>query len=77
MDEVIKPFSMGYVLRTTAKHMRKDIDMSIRKTFERVEEFSDSREKSPEVFNTLSYLHMLRKALDDFQAKYAEDFKGE
>ena len=68
---------MGYVLRTTAKHMRKDIDMSIRKTFERVEEFSDSREKSTEVFKTLSYLHMLRKALDDFQAKYAEDFKGE
>ena len=77
-----RPFSMGYVLRTTAKHMRKSIDISIRKTFERVEEFSEAgenpdAEKSREVFNTLSFLHAMRKQLDDFQAKHSENFKGE
>jgi len=76
-EEINKPFSMGYVLRTTAKHMRKSIDISIRKTFERVSEFSENKEKSSEIFKTLSYLHTMRRNLDDFQANYAEDFKGE
>lgn len=68
---------MGYVLRTTAKHMRKSIDISIRKTFERVAEFADDQGKSQEVFQTLSFLHMMRKQLDDFQASNSENFKGE
>jgi hypothetical protein len=34
-----KPFSKAFVLRVTAKHMRKSIDISIRKTFERIAEF--------------------------------------
>jgi len=72
-----KPFSMGFVLRTTAKHMRKSIDISIRKTFDRVEEFEGNREKSEEVFRTLSFLHTWRKELDDFQATNSENFKGE
>ena len=71
-----KPFSMGYVLRTTAKHMRKSIDISIRKTFERVAEFADDQEKSREVFETLSVLHTMRKQLDDFQASNSTTFKG-
>jgi hypothetical protein len=73
----IKPFSIGYVLRTTAKHMRKSIDISIRKTFERGEEFKECPEKSTEVFRTLSILHQMRKQLDDFQAANSENFKGE
>lgn len=72
-----RPFSKGYVLRTTAKHMRKSIDISIRKTFERIAEFADDREKSQEVIETLSQLHIMRKQLDDFQAAHADDFKGE
>jgi len=72
-----KPFSMGFVLRTTAKHMRKSIDISIRKTFDRVEEFEGQREKSEEVFKTLSFLHQWRKELDDFQASNSSNFKGE
>jgi hypothetical protein len=72
-----KPFSMGYVLRTTAKHMRKSIDISIRKTFERVGEFADDQQKSQEIFQTLSFLHTMRKQLDDFQSKHSDDFKGE
>lgn len=76
-QDVQKPFSMGYVLRTTAKHMRKSIDISIRKTFERVAEFDGNQEKSQEVFHTLSFLHTMRKQLDDFQSKNSENFKGE
>lgn len=72
-----KPFSMGYVLRTTAKHMRKSIDISIRKTFDRVAEFANNQEKSEEVFKTLSNLHTMRKNLDDFQNSNQEAFKGE
>jgi hypothetical protein len=70
-----KPFSMGYVLRTTAKHMRKSIDISIRKTFERVAEFGDNQEKSQEVFQTLAVLHTLRKQLDEFQQMNSDQFK--
>lgn len=67
---------MGYVLRTTAKHMRKSVDISIRKTFERVAEFDGNKEKSQEVFQTLSALHQLRKQLDDFQEANKDQFKG-
>jgi len=75
-EDTIKPFSKGYVLRTTAKHMRKSIDISIRKTFERVSEFAEDRAKSQEVFETLSFLHIMRKQIDDFQANNSENFKG-
>ncbi len=76
MEEQNKPFSMGYVLRTTAKNMRKSIDISIRKTFERISDFSSDKEKSAEVFKTLSHLHTMRKNLDDFQAAYSDAFKN-
>jgi hypothetical protein len=69
------PFSMSYVLRTTAKHMRKSIDISIRKTFDRQHEFVDNPEKSTEVFKTLSVLHQMRKQLDEFQTANKENFK--
>ena len=71
-----KPFSMGYVLRTTAKHMRKSIDISIRKTFERIKEFEGNQEKSQEVFKALAQLHAMRKQLDDFQQANQEQFRG-
>lgn len=72
-----KPFSKSYVLRITAKHMRKSIDISIRKTFDRVAEFDSNNVKSREVFETLSVLHQLRKQLDDFQALNQEQFKDQ
>lgn len=75
-DDAEKPFSMGYVLRTTAKHMRKSIDVSIRKTFAHLDNSSKRPEKATEVFQTLSALHSMRKQLDDFQAAHAKDFKG-
>lgn len=45
MTTEIKPFSMGYILRVTAKNMRKSIDFSIRKTFERIGEFDNNPER--------------------------------
>lgn len=71
------PFNMGYVLKTTARHMRKSIDISIRKTFDRLPEFVSDPEKSVEVFKTLAILHKMRKTLDDFQSEHSEEFKGE
>lgn len=60
------PFDQGYVLRTTVKHMRKSVDISISKTFERLPEFIDTP-KAVEVFQTLGLLHKMRKSLDEFQ----------
>lgn len=71
-----RPFNQGYVLRATARHMRRCIDISIRKTFERVAEFAGDPAKSQEVFQTLSTLHTMRKQLDDFQAQNAAEFKA-
>jgi hypothetical protein len=76
MAESEKPFSVGYVLRTTAKHMRKSIDISIRKTFERVKEFEDNPEMAQEVFKALASLHAMRKQLDDFQAANQDKFRS-
>jgi len=75
-EEANRPFDMSYVLGTTAKHMRKSIDISIRKTFDRVAEFDSMPEKSLEVYNTLAILHQMRKQLDDFQQANSEKFKG-
>lgn len=67
---------MSYVLRTTAKHMRKSVDISIRKTFDRIKEFDNDPVKAREVFESLSVLHQMRKQLDDFQLANQEKFKG-
>jgi hypothetical protein len=74
-DELL-PFTKGYVLRVTTKHLRKSIDISIRKTFGRVKEFADDQDKSREVFETLAVLHQLRNALDEFQRVNSDEFKG-
>ena len=64
-----KPFSQEYVLRTTTKHVIKSIDISIRKTFERIEEFSGDHEKSQEIFKTLVLLNTMRRMVVDSQPK--------
>jgi hypothetical protein len=57
------PFSMGYVLAHTAKHVRKSIDISINKTSARWPEFLDT-DKSKEITITLMRLHKLRSDID-------------
>jgi len=76
-DQDSTPFSVGYVLRTTAKHMRKSIDMSIRKTFDRMPEFHGNQEKSTEVLQALDALHKMRGMLDDFQLHNKHIFNKE
>jgi len=70
----IKPFTKSHVLRLTAKNMRRHIDVSIRKTFDRVKDFEGDNKASKEVFETLDLLHRLRGKLDEFQAEYSEAF---
>ena len=70
MENKTKPFSLDYVLGTTSKHMRKSIDISIRKTVDRIADFDGNLEKSQEVFKTLAMLHTLKKQVDNFQSQY-------
>ena len=71
-----RPFSIGFVLRTTTKHMRKSVETSIRKTMDRIPEFADDRAKSEELFKTLARLSAIKKNLDDFQNANPSDFEG-
>jgi hypothetical protein len=70
------PFDRSYVLRLTSKHMRSAINTSIRKTFDRVDEFKDDPEKSAEVYSTLDVLHHMNKLIDDFQEHNKHLFNG-
>jgi len=62
-----KPFSKAFVMRTTLRHMRRSVDISIGKSFERFKDFDQDSETGREIMETLSVLHTLRKMLDDFQ----------
>jgi hypothetical protein len=61
------PFSKSFVMRTTFRHMTRSIDISIRKTFERFQDFDNDSKAGREIMETLSVLHTVRKILDDFQ----------
>jgi hypothetical protein len=67
MTENNTPFSKSYVLKTTTRHMRRSIDISIRKSFDRMPEFNDDSAKRMEIMETLDVLHKMRKIIDDFQ----------
>ena len=62
-----KPFDKGFVLQVTARNMRKDVDFSIRRTFDRFEDFEGNEEKRAEIFETLGVLHKIHKLIDDFE----------
>jgi len=62
-----KPFSKSFVMRTTMRHMRRSVDISIRKSFERFQDFDNDSETGKEIMETLSVLHTIRKMIDDFQ----------
>ena len=69
-----KPFSKTFVMRTTFRHMRRSVDISIRKSFERFQDFDSDSDIGKEIMETLSVLHTCRKMLDDFQANNQELF---
>jgi hypothetical protein len=69
-----KPFSKTFVMRTTFRHMRRSVDISIRKSFERFQDFDNDSAMGREIMETLDTLHKVRKMLDDFQANNPELF---
>lgn len=73
----VKPFSRGYVLRTTARRMADSVNISIQKTLGRVAEFEGNSDKSREVLETLSILHQMKKIVEDFQTHNKELFTGD
>jgi urease gamma subunit len=54
--------------------MRRSVDISIRKSFERFKDFDNDSRAGKEIMETLSVLHTVRKMLDDFQVENAELF---
>ena len=61
-------------MRTTFRHMRRSVDISIRKSFERFKDFDQDSAAGKEIMETLSVLHTVRKMLDDFQKHNPELF---
>jgi hypothetical protein len=47
--------------------MRRSVDISIRKSFERFQDFDKNSTAGVEIMETLSVLHSVRKMMDDFQ----------
>jgi hypothetical protein len=74
------PFSKSFVMKTTFRHMRRSVDISIRKSFERFQDFDKDSDIGRDIMETLSVLHTVRKVLDDFQENNKHlfsDSKGE
>ena len=63
IDNLLKRFNKYYVLRITSLHIKKAIDNSIRKTYDRLKDV----ENKTEVFETLDVLHKIRKIMEDFE----------
>ena len=61
-------------MRTTFRHMRRSVDISIRKSFERFKDFDEGSKEGKDCLETLSVLHTVRKMLDDFQVNNTELF---
>ena len=80
VDNDKPPFSKSFVMKTTFRHMRRSVDISIRKSFERFQDFDKDTDAGREIMETLSVLHTVRKLLDDFQENNKHlfnDSKGE
>lgn len=55
--------------------MKRSVDISIGKSFERFQDFDNDSRAGKEIMETLSVLHTVRKMLDDFQANNPELFE--
>ena len=71
MDNNNKPFNKFYVLRITSLHIKKAIDTSIRKTYDRMKDVQNKAE----VFETLDVLHKVRKLMEDFESNNKHLYK--
>jgi len=54
--------------------MRRSVDISIRKSFERFQDFENDSATGKEIMETLSVLHTVRKMMDDFQEENSHLF---
>lgn len=70
-----KPFSKSFVMKTTFRHMKRSVDISIGKSFERFQDFDNDSKIGKEIMETLSVLHTVRKMLDDFQVNNPDLFE--
>ena len=52
------------MLRITSLHIKKSVDTSIRKTYDRLKDVDNKIE----VFETLDVLHKIRKMMEDFES---------
>ena len=73
------PFDKSFVLTTTLRNMKKDIDFSSRKTFDRYKDFSDEQNpdhqsKRQEIFETLDVLNKMHTLLDEFKSNNPQLF---
>ena len=68
-----RPFNKFYVLRITSLHIKKAIDTSIRKTYDRMKDVTPK--VKAEVFETLDVLHKIRKLMEDFEANNKHLYK--
>lgn len=73
IKELLKPFNKFYVLRITSLHIKKAIDNSIRKTYDRLKDV----ENKVEVFETLDVLHKIRKLMEDFEKANQHLYKND
>lgn len=64
-NKMDKPYNKFYVLRITSLHVKKAIDNSIRKSYDRLKDVA--QDKKVEVFETLDVLHKIRKMHEDFE----------
>jgi len=74
-DKHTPPFSKTFVLKTTSRHIRRSVDISIRKSYDRMSDFPGDSAKKQEIFETLDVLHKMRKLMDDFQEHNKHLFK--
>lgn len=56
-------FSGAYVMKVTFHHMIRAVDISLRKTIARLDEFDDDGNEGEEVLKTLSNLSRMREDL--------------
>jgi hypothetical protein len=60
------------VLDLTVGYLLRNVDFSINKTIERVEEYAGNAQMSARVLHTLSILHQLRGVINDFHQSYKD-----
>jgi hypothetical protein len=72
-----KPFTKEFVLRTTLQNMRNMIDLSMRKTVARLEDFKDDNAMKVEVLSTLASLDQLHKNVQSIYDNNPELFEEE